>query len=123
MDDVQKVTQVATMVGNSSLHTHRVSEDQDPRFKRVADYANAAIQKADPLAANLGVVNSGLFIIAARLQDAISAATDPNNPEPADLRMLQPAVDHYLRVTRQIDRFIQLELRLSEPVHGHLKGE
>ena len=44
-------------------------------------------------------------------------------PEDQDLRMLQPAVDHYLRVTRQIDRFIQLELRLSEPVHGHLKGE
>lgn len=123
MDDVQKVSQVTTTTGNNSFQTKGVPEDQDLRFQRVLDYANAAIQKADPLAANLGVVNSGLFIIAARLQDAISAATDPNNPEPADLRMLQPAVDHYLRVTRQIDRFIQLELRLSEPVHGHLKGE
>lgn len=123
MDDVQKVSQVTTTTGNNSFQTKGVPEDQDLRFQRVLDYANAAIQKADPLAANLGVVNSGLFIIAARLQGAISAATDPNNPEPADLRMLQPAVDHYLRVTRQIDRFIQLELRLSEPVHGHLKGE
>ena len=49
--------QGATVPENTSLQTQRVSEEQDPRFKRVADYANAAIQKADPLAANLCVVN------------------------------------------------------------------
>ena len=118
MDDFQIANATPVLSEDTNDRRQRNSDDQDPRLKRVADYVNAAIQRADPLAAVIGVANSGLFSLATRFQDAIAAATDPKNPEPMDLRTLQPAIDAYLRIMRQIDRFTQLELRLTDPSQG-----
>lgn len=118
MDDSPIDNQVPALPSNLSNQLNRHLDERDPRIKRIADYAKAALERVDPLAAVIGVANSGLFSFATRFQNAIDAATDPNSPVPMDLRTLQPAIDSYLRIMRQIDRFTQLELRLTEPSQG-----
>lgn len=118
MDDSLIDSPVPALSSNPNNGISRRSNEPDARLKRVADYAKAALQRADPLASVIGVANSGLFSFATRFQDAIDAATDPSSPVPMDLRTLQPAIDSYLRIMRQIDRFTQLELRLTEPSQG-----
>lgn len=84
------------------------------RMSRVLDYQLSSLQKDDPLEANLGSINSGLMRVALWLDESIEHSMEigPRNVE--RLSRILPAIEAHLRVTRQVDRYAQLELRAVE---------
>jgi hypothetical protein len=83
-------------------------------LSRVLDYQAHALAKPDPLQANLGSINSGLMRISLWLDESVAHALDGGPPDVERLSRVSQAIDTYLRVTRQVDRFSQLELRTFE---------
>lgn len=91
-----------------------VGDRHHARLSRVLDFQASSLAKADPLEANLGSINSGLMRVALWLDEAIEEAMD-SGPRTVDrLQRMLPAIETHLRVTRQVDRFAQLELRNAE---------
>jgi hypothetical protein len=61
----------------------------------------------------LGSVNSGLMRIGLWLDDTIGRAMSDGSPTLERMHRVLPAIETYLRVMRQVDRFAQLELRAA----------
>lgn len=80
---------------------------------RVNDYLATALEDPDPLRANAAVVSSGLMGLARQLKcaldDAMGAGLDPFD----DFEELSPALNAYLRMTRQIQSFAHLDRQLA----------
>jgi hypothetical protein len=81
------------------------------RLSRVLDYQISSLEKDDPLEANLGSINSGLMRVALWLDETIEQVMESGPPNVERLARILPAIDAHLRVTRQVDRFAQIELR------------
>lgn len=92
----------------------RATNSHDARLSRVLDYQASSLQKDDPLEANLGSINSGLMRVALWLDETIEQAMESGPPNVERLSRILPAIDTHLRVTRQVDRFAQIELRAVE---------
>ena len=90
------------------------SNSHDARLSRVLDYQASSLQKDDPLEANLGSINSGLMRLALWLDETIEQAMESGPPNVERLSRILPAIDTHLRVTRQVDRFANIELRAAE---------
>jgi hypothetical protein len=81
------------------------------RLDSIATYLAASLAKRNPLLATVGSVNSGLMSINLFLEESLLQALAAASSSIEQLQKLQPAIDMYLRVTRQIDRFAQLEIK------------
>jgi len=84
----------------------------DIRLARILDYQAQSLAKPDPLEACLGSSNGSLMEIGCRLAEVINAGMV--GLDMAKLPQVQPALDTYLRVLRQVDRFAQLEAKFTE---------
>ena len=82
------------------------------RLARIQQYLLASLEQVDPLEANLGAAASDLMSLGFKLKQAIeeSLADTPNSLE--RFQRLRPAIDDYLKLSRQIDRYAQLDRRL-----------
>jgi hypothetical protein len=89
-----------------------------PRMQRIADYLAACLSNANALEANLGIVNSDLLLIAFRLKQTIDQAQESGAKSLEELDYLLPAIETYLQITKQIDRFSRLELKLKRDRDG-----
>ena len=87
---------------------------RDARLSRVLDFQASSLAKDDPLEANLGSINSGLMRVALWLDEAIEEAMESGPRTVERLQRMLPAIETHLRVTRQVDRFAQLEIRNAE---------
>jgi hypothetical protein len=85
----------------------------EARLGRVLDYQAGSLAKEDALEANLGSINSGLMRVALWLDETIEEAMESGPRTVERLQRILPAIDTHLRVTRQVDRFAQIELRAS----------
>ncbi len=84
------------------------------RLEKIREYLVDSLQQTDTLQANLGATSSDLMLMGYRLKEAIEIAfADASNPI-GRFEQLMPAVEGYLKVTRQIDRLAQLDLRLTD---------
>jgi len=86
-------------------------QEMQRRLDRVTAYGNASLGKRNPLLATLGSVNSGLMRVNLYVEEALvqTLATGPLTIE--QIQKVQPSVDLLLRLTRQIDRLAQLEIK------------
>jgi hypothetical protein len=84
----------------------------DERLALIRAYQNQALQRADPLAANLAVLTADLFQYAYRLKQSMEESLTGS---PADYADWAPGIEWYLRCVRQIDRLAQLERQLAQP--------
>ncbi len=105
------------MDDQSKVNDHKANEDvhDDRRFQRLADYQKKAVKNADPLVASLAVINSDLMGFAFRLSQAIDGAVGKGSASLHELHQVDPALNSYLRVAKQIDRFTQLGIHLGKP--------
>lgn len=92
----------------------QAANSRGARLKRVLDYRASSLQKDDPLEANLGSINSGLMRVALWLDETIEQAMQSGPPNVERLSRILPAIETHLRLTRQVDRFAQIELRAVE---------
>ena len=107
--DDENVLQDASDIGEPQDDTAR-----ERKNARIDEYEMAALKKYDPLAACLGSLTADLMHISSALGDAIKTtlAAGPNDLE--SVRRIAAALNDQLRVTRQIERFAQLEVRAAE---------
>lgn len=105
------------MDDQSKVNSHQANQDvhDDRRFQRLADYQKRAVKNADPLVASLAVINSDLMGFAFRLSKAIDGAVGEGAASLQELHQVDPALNSYLRVAKQIDRFTQLGIHLGRP--------
>ncbi len=90
------------------------ASSHDARLSRVLDYQACSLAKDNPLEANLGSINSGLMRVALWLDETIEEAMESGPLNVERLARILPAIDTHLRVTRQVDRFAQIELRAAD---------
>ncbi|MFL5338728.1 MAG: hypothetical protein ACJ8F7_01060 [Gemmataceae bacterium] len=83
------------------------------RLALVQAYRVQALERPDPLAANLGMMAGDLFVLTHALGTRLAAA-----PDPAAARGFGRDVEMYLKITRQIDRLAQLERRAPAVIDG-----
>jgi hypothetical protein len=79
---------------------------------------NHALQRPDPLAANLGVLTGDLMGIAHSMANALSAAAGPESALGQAGAFALGRIETYLKVVRHIDRLLQVERQLSTPGRG-----
>ncbi len=105
------------MDDQSKVNGHQANQDvhDDRRFQRLADYQMKAVKNADPLVASLAVINSDLMGFAFRLSKAIDGAVGEGAASLQELHQVDPALNSFLRVAKQIDRFTQLGIHLGKP--------
>jgi hypothetical protein len=82
--------------------------------KRIDEYEVSSLHTEDHLEANLGSINAALMRISVSMQEAMERTISPGAMTTERLQKLVPIIETLLRVTRQIDRFAQLERRLAQ---------
>lgn len=90
------------------------ASDVELRLARIDEYEQDALNKEDPLAACVGALNAGLLRIGLRNEQAIHKAIEDDVGNIMDRPQLQRAIGTHLGLTRQVDRFANLEARLAE---------
>jgi len=99
--------------------TERVSkgcdkpDEKDERQRRIKDYLRSALAMEDSLAANVGAVNSDLMLFGYCLQRAITKAMETAPAALDEFGKLMPAIDSYMRISRQVERFAKLSQQLA----------
>ena len=83
------------------------------RKRRIREYLNESLKEPNPLSANLGAEASNLMSLGQQLHEAIEQRMSNSEDLLRDLEKMNPAVETYLKVTRQWDRLIQLSHRMS----------
>ena len=82
--------------------------------ERIADYLECSLRKPDAIRATIGAINSDLMLIGYRLNRAVHTAMETTPEALNEYGKLMPAVESLLKVYKQIDRFTQLEVRLTK---------
>jgi len=95
-------------------HATGLADRHEARLRRVLDYQANALAKEDALEGSLGSINSGLMRMSLWLDEAIEQAMESGPPHVERLEQILPAIETHLRVTRQVDRFAQIEMRANE---------
>jgi len=80
-----------------------------------------ALQRPDPLAANLGVISGDLMGFAHVLAPAVQADLERTPTSAQSHRRFTHEAELYLKIVRQIDRLARIERQLSEAAQGQEK--
>jgi hypothetical protein len=99
-------------LAESSAGVDTVSREQ--RLMNALEYQAEALSRESKRDACLGALNAGLARMAIRLEEAIEEALAGGPVTLERIRQIEPVLNDHLRVTRQIDRFAQFEMRVEE---------
>jgi hypothetical protein len=102
---------------------HRPNGDSDPAFRVIAAYRRQALHNPDPLLASLGVFGAGWMKAAYRVNRAIDRELRASQNVLATAAALAPDIERALRLTRQTDRFFQMDLRARARRRPASQGE
>ena len=83
------------------------------RKRRIREYSIESLKEPNPLSANLGAEASNLMSLGQQLHEAIEQRMSNSGDLMRDLEKMSPAMEMYLKITRQWDRLIQLSSRMS----------
>ena len=86
----------------------------DLRMQKIREYQIQSLSNADPLCANLGAEAGNLMRMGLRLGQAIDTCLAKSTDVPQQAKELSAIMETYLKVTRQWDRLVQLEDRITE---------
>jgi len=81
----------------------------EQRLRAIAALLEQSLAQADPWQRNLGAAASDLAGIAFRLKSVIDSTLSETGPALARFEAVLPAIETYLKLTRQIDRLAQLQ--------------
>lgn len=84
------------------------------KLKRLADYIADSLAHPDSEVAMLGATNAILMTALMRLSDQIEKVLQADSSNVSQLDLLMHGIVMMLKLTRQVDRFSQLKLYISE---------
>jgi hypothetical protein len=94
-------------------------EQSEVRRQKITDYVGESLKKSDLLEANLGAVNGDLMSLASRFRGALEEVLERSPESLAEMAEFMPTIDVYLRVTKQVERYSQLALKLKRENGEH----
>jgi hypothetical protein len=83
----------------------------DDRLALIRAFQAQAMQRANPLAANLAVINGDLMHLVYRLRQALDESMTAS---PSDFPQLAQQAELLLRFVRQVDRLAQLDRQVAQ---------
>jgi len=83
------------------------------RRRRIREYGAKSLKQRNPLRANLGAEASSLMSMGLRLQQGIEGLLNSSEDVIGELEKVEPAMDMFLKITRQWDRLVQLDQRIG----------
>jgi hypothetical protein len=86
----------------------------DARLELINRYRKAAFDKPDPLEANLALINADLLSMAYQQQQMLERLCADCVDSPRKLELYRSGVDVHLRVDKQLEHNLQVEVRLGE---------
>jgi hypothetical protein len=89
-------------------------ESDELRSARIEEYRYAALQHEDPLRANLGAVTAGLLDIVSKTETVVRNAMSSAGVNCFESPNAARAINTHLNLTREVNRYANLELRLAE---------
>lgn len=98
-----------TAVPERSATTEKSAVAPLNRSELIEKYREQSLQKANPLAANLALINSDLKVFA---QGNAESASPPSSSEPS--QRFERQVNLHLRIARQIDRLARMDEQLEQ---------
>jgi len=90
------------------------AEVPDRRGRCLLQLVEETLANRNPLAANLGLVNCDLMRLARTFYDRLSEALARHPDTPEELAQLARAFDQFLKVTKQIERYGQFDIKLQQ---------
>jgi hypothetical protein len=84
------------------------------RLQRMHDFLVQSLGRPDPLRANVGAVSVDLMSLSHMMKQAIDERLRDGNPSIEAMAKVAPALDSYLRLNRQLGRFLDLEKHLRD---------
>lgn len=84
------------------------------RRRRILDYQQQSLADPDPLRANLAFETGNIMHMAQRMAEEIESALAEARAGLPVIGIVGREFGTYLQLTRQMDRFAQLEIRLAE---------
>jgi hypothetical protein len=106
--------QINTAVDFRPRQADAVSTEANRRLERLGECVKAALAMDDPLEASLGAMTGDLMFLGYRLRQALERRLDEGIRSADELTGAMPALDAYLRVTKQVDRFSRLAIQLRK---------
>ena len=92
------------------------------RLQRLNQHLVEVLQQPDAMRANLGATANDLLTLGYRLKEAIDRRlSDPSDPL-AQFENLTPAIEAYLKVTRQVDRLANLDHQMANAKSTAMPG-
>lgn len=88
------------------------------RLELIQKFQEEALERQNPLAANLAVINGDLMTMAFRLKQSIEKTSVKSDS--ASFRQIAQQTEAYLKCVRQIDRFAQIDRLLSKHTEPEL---
>ncbi len=82
------------------------------RLEMIHRFQAEAMKRADPLAANLGVLSGDLMLFAFRISEAVEPVLTASVTSEGKFGAFAQQAEMYLRVVRQLDRLAQIERQL-----------
>jgi hypothetical protein len=89
---------------------------RDERLELIRTFQLQAMQRVDPLAANLAVINGDLMHFVYRLRQSLDQGLTGSQP---DSQHLARQAELLLRCVRQVDRLAQLDRQLAQAAEPH----
>ena len=93
--------------------------NQAAPLERILKYQREASKIGNPLVASLATINSRLMQLNLALSETLNEMLIEVPPTPEGLARVAPGIDLLLRVSRQVDRLAQLELKAGTAGEVH----
>jgi hypothetical protein len=90
---------------------------EESRLALIADYRHEALRKVDCLQANLALVNCGLLDLALQSETVMKKLLQSDGANILESPEMQRIMRNHLQITRQIDRYANLDARIDENKH------
>ena len=88
--------------------------DGDLQEQRIADFMKESLSVDNTLESNLGALNAQIMLIAKRYGTVMSEAAAMKLDTLLELDEMGIRFNHYLKLTKQIDRFASLALKIRK---------
>jgi hypothetical protein len=89
------------------------SDSNDVRVERILEHVDDSLQLEDALQATVGAAGGDLMLMQYRLRQVLEEMFQQTPDSLTALAEVIPALNTFMKVSQQVDRFIQLSLKIK----------
>ena len=90
-------------------------EMSEVRLEKIKAVMNEALAKADPTDSAMGAITSDMMELALRIKEVLNESLSDAATTVAKLQQLTPTIEMFMKLTRQIARYVEVRRLLAKP--------